>query len=133
MGSATWALAGKDAGEVARAIAQNRHHVAVEGGEHHLAHLAVGHGLKGVGVNYFYDVVVFPEVHAVLILALEGHARTVHLGHTERVVGLDAQQTLDTAALLFGVRLGADEEGAQMGAAEVDAFLLEHLGQTDSV
>ena len=127
----TWL--GDDAGEVARTVTQDRHHGAVECGKYHLAHLAIGHWLEGVGIYNLNDIVVLPQVHTFLILTLEGYTRTVHLGHTKRVVGLYAQHTLDAAALLLGVGLGSNAKGAQFGAGRIDALFLEYLGQTDGI
>ena len=103
------ALLRDDACEVSCAVTQYRHHRAVERGEHHFAVFAVGNGLKCVWVDYLHDIVVFPQVHAVLPLALEGDARAVHLGHSETVVCLYAEHPFNAAALLVGVRLGSNE------------------------
>ena len=76
------------------------------------------------------DVVVLPDVHAVLLGALEGDAGAAHLRHAEGVVGLDAEHVLDALARVLGVRLGADHEGAELGVlARVDALLAHHLIQ----
>ena len=72
-------------------------------------------------------------MHADLILTLEGDTRTVHLGHAERVVGLDTEQALNTATLLLRMRLGTDAECTELCGGRVYPLLLEHLGQTDGI
>ena len=133
MGTSALALTGNDTGEVTRTVAEDRHHGTVERGEHHLTDLSVGNGLQGVRINDLQDVVVLPQVHAILLLALKGHARSVHLGHTERVVGFHAQESLDATALLIGMGLGTDKQGAELRGARIDTLLLEHLGQTHCI
>ena len=95
-----------------RAVAQQRHGFAVDGGEHQLAHFSVGNGLQRVRIDDFHDVVVLPDVHSVLLFALEGHARAAHFRHSEGVVCLDAQHLLDALAGVLAVGLGADDQRA---------------------
>ena len=72
-------------------------------------------------------------MHAVLILTLESYTRTVHLSHSERVVGLDAQHALNTTTLLFGMGLGTNTQSAELGGTGVYPLLLEYLCQTNGV
>ena len=73
-------------------------------------------------------------MHAVLLRALESHARSAHLRHAEGVVGLDAQHLLDAAAGVLAVRLGADDQRPQFRVpARVDALLAHHLIQPAGV
>ena len=127
------ALAGQYACEVAGAVAQDWHHGAVEGGDHHLSHLSVGHWLEGVGVYNLEYVVVFPKVHAVLLFALEGYSGSVHLCHAEGVVGFHSEHALDALSLLFGVWLCSYDECAEAGGGGVYAFALEHFCHVDGV
>ena len=70
----------------------------------------------------------------VLLFALEGDARAVHLRHTEAVVSLHAHQLLDALPLFLGVRFGADAEGVQMRVApRVDAHFIHHFRQARCV
>ena len=126
--------AAKHAGEVAGAVAQQRHGLAAQRGEHQLANLAVGHGLQCLGVNNLNDIIVLPEVQAVLLGALEAYAGAAHLAHTEGVVGLYPQHVLNTLALLLAVRLCTDGEHLQFSvAARIDALLLHHLVEAGDV
>ena len=81
--SATRTTSAKHTGEVACAIAQQRHSLTTDRGEHQFAYLAIGHWLKGLRVNYLNDVIVLPEVETILLLTLKAHARTTHLRHAE--------------------------------------------------
>ena len=124
----------QDAGQVARAVAQQRHGLTLERGEHELTDLSVGNGLEGVGIDDFDDVVVLPDVHAVLLGALEGNARAAHLRHSEGVVGLDAEHVLDALARIFRMGLSADHERAELRVfAGIDTPLDHHFMQTGSI
>ena len=117
------AIARQDAGEVARPVAEQRHRLPLERCQHELADRAVRNGLEGIGVDDLDDVVVLPDVHAVLLGALEGNAGAAHLRHAEGVVSLDAKHVLNALARILGVRLGTDHEGTELGVlAGIDSL-----------
>ena len=124
----------KHPGEVAGTVAQQGHCLAAEACQHQFAHLSVGHGLQGLGVDNLHYVVVLPEVQTVLLLTLETHTRTAHLRHAKGVVGLHAHHLLYASALLLGMRLGTNGQNLQFGiAARVHTHALHHLVQTCDV
>ena len=80
------------------------------------------------------DVVVLPDVHAVLFRTLEGDARAAHFRHAEGVVRLDAEHVLDAPARILRVWFGADYERAEFRVpAGVDALFAHHLIQAGGV
>ena len=96
--------------------------------------LAFGQRLAGLGVDDLQDVVVFPEVQAGFVLALEGDAGAVHLGQAVGVIDIAAEGLLDSAPGLLGVRFRADERLAQREVfARVDALLFEVAGKVEGV
>ena len=99
MGASAWAVTRQDAGKVTCAVAEQRHGFTVQCGQYQFSKLTLGYGLQGFGIKYLYDIVVLPDVHSVLLLALYGYAGTAHLAHTEVVVGLGAPNLLNTLAL----------------------------------
>ena len=117
--------------EVAGAIAQQRHGLAVEGGEHQFADFAIGHRLQSFWIDNLDDIVVFPEVEAVLFLTLKAYTRAAHLAHTKRVVCFHAHHLLDALTLFLRVWFGSDGQHLEFCVAtRIDAFLLHHLVQT---
>ena len=74
-----------------RAVADERGALLAQRGQHELAHLAVGHGRTGVGIDHFHVHVIVPNVHAVMLVARYADARAVHLGQAVDVVDLHAQ------------------------------------------
>ena len=80
------------------------------------------------------DNIILPDVKAVLLLAFERDTGTVHLRHTETVVGLDAQELLDALTLLLRVWLGTDADGVQLRVlAGIDTHLIHDLRQSGRV
>ncbi len=124
--SVAGAAAGEDAGKVACPVSEQRHSLTVDGGEDQLADLSVGNGLESVGIDNLYYVVVLPYMEAVLLFTFECYSRAAHLGHSEGVVGLDAQHILNTFASVFGVGLGADDKGVELDILFGVDTLLEH-------
>ena len=112
MGTATRALAWEQTGEVAGAIAQQRHGLTIDSGQHQLAQFAIGHGFQRHWVDNLNDEIILPDVKSVLFRTLEGHTWSHHLGDTIRVVGLHAQLLLDALALFFAVGLGSNAQHA---------------------
>ena len=123
--------AAKDSREVASAVAQQGHTLAVDGCQHELAQLSVGNRLQGHGVDNLNYEVVFPDVQAVLFGALEGHSRAHHLRYAVGVVGFHSEVLLYSLPLLLAMRLCSDAKHSQTGvAARVASFLLHHLIDT---
>ena len=79
VGAATGTETRDDRCDIARAVAQKRHGLAAQGGQHQFARLAVGQRLVRPGIDDLDDEVVFPKVHAGPLDALECHAWAVHL------------------------------------------------------
>lgn len=127
------AVAGDDAGEIARAVAQDGHPVAAEGGQHQFAHFAVRDEPAGFGIDDFKKVGVLPQVQAVLFLTLEGHARAVHFGEPVGVVDLHAEQALDAPPRLLGVGFRAHAGDAQGHGARIFPFFDERGAQMQGV
>ena len=132
--TATGAFSGQDAGQVTGTIAQQRHGLALERGQHQFTDFSVRNGFEGVRIHNLHNVVVFPNVHAVLLGTFEGDTGTAHLRHAEGVVRLHAQHLFDALARILGVRLGTDHEGAESGVpAGIDALFTHDLIQAGGV
>ena len=126
--------AGQQAGEVAGAVADHRHRLLGERGEHQLAAFAVGQHLSGDRVDDLGVEVVFPDVRAVLVAdELAGHARAHDLGQAIHVDRVDAQHALDLGAHLVGPRLGAEHAQPQRGRGRVEPHALHRVGQRQHV
>ena len=132
MAEAALAVARDDAREVVRAVADERGALLAQRGQHELAHLAVGHGRTGVGIDHFHVHVIVPNVHAVMLVARYADARAVHLGQAVDVVDLHAQLAGDALAHLVAPPLAADDALAQADAV-ADAALGDLLGQQQRV
>ena len=97
-------------GQVAGAVADDRHRLLGQRGEDQLAELAVGQHLAGDRVDDLGVEVVLPDVQAVLGLdALLGDAGAHHLGQSVDVGRVDAGPGLDLGPHLVGPRLGAED------------------------
>lgn len=73
-------------------------------------------------------------MQAVLFLTFKSHTGTAHFGHSEGVVGLDAQHLLDAAALFVGMGFGSDDQGTQAGIpAGIDAHFFHHFIQASGI
>ncbi len=127
-------FAREDAGQVTGTIAQQRHGLALERGQHQFTDFSVRNGFEGVRIHNLHNVVVFPNVHAVLLGTFEGDTGTAHLRHAEGVVRLHAQHLFDALACILGVRFGSDHQGAEPGVpAGIDALFAHHLIQAGGV
>ncbi len=102
--------------------------------EHQLPFFAVGQRLHGSRVHNLHDEAVFPDVHAVLFGALEGHAGAAHLGQPVGIEGAQTVSVFDAPAHVLGMRLRPDKGDAQAGVdARVQAHLLEDAQQVEGV
>ncbi len=134
MGAAARAGARNQGGDVAGAVTEQGHGLAAKRGQHQFAGLALGHRLAGLRIDDLDEEMVFPEVHAVLVLALERHARAVHFRKAVGIVNVHAKAFLDLSPGFLGVRFGADERLAQREvAARVDAVLFQEVGEIKRV
>ena len=125
---------GQDPGEVPGPVADQGRGSPGQRGQHQLSPLAVGQHPAGLGVDDLEEEVVLPEVHAVLLGALEGDPGPAHLREAVGVVDLDAPDLLDAPPRFLGVRLGADEGGAQGQVLPgVDRRLGEERGEAQRV
>ena len=80
----------QDAAAVAGAEADHGERFACEARDRDLAELSVGHGLAGVVVDDFDDVLVLPHVDAFVGGAVHAAADAAGLGHAVDVEGVDA-------------------------------------------
>ncbi len=108
-GASARAGLGDDRRQVGRAVADQRHGLAAERGEHQLPLFAVGERPAALRVDDLRVEVVFEDVQAVLRAALGGDARAEDLGQAVDVVRLDAGRLLDAAA--HGLAAGAGHQG----------------------
>ena len=118
------ALARQQARKVVGAVAQQRHGLLAQAGDHHFAHFALGHGLHGGGVEHFNDEQVGPVVQAFVGVAVDGRAGAVHFGHAADVVtALKTQLAFDGEAHFFAAGFRTANHAAQFDlAAQVGAF-----------
>ena len=101
MCTAAGAVTGQDACKVTCAVAEQRHGLTVKSGKNQLTELSRRNGLQSLRIKDLNNVVVFPNVHSVLLLALNCHAGTAHFTHTEVVVCLGTPNLLNALALSF--------------------------------
>ena len=121
-------MGGKQARQVAGAVADDRQRFLGERGEHQFALLAVGQHFAGIGVDDLRIEMVFPDHRAVLALdAFAGHARAHHLGEPVDVDRVDAGLALDLAAHRLGPGFGAEDADLQRSGRRVDALALHFL------
>ena len=133
MMTAAGAFPGQEAGQVAGAVAQDGHALTAQAGHDQFADLAVGHGLAGLGIHDLGQVRVFPDVQAVLVLALKGHARAVHLGEAVGVVGLHVEKLFDAAPEFHRIGLGPHHGDAQGEVARVLAHIAQMFAKDERV
>ena len=132
--TAAGALARDDAGDVARAVAHDRGRLAVDGGEHELAPLAVRQDLAGLGVDDLGEEVVLGEVQALLLHALDGHARSHRLGEAVDVEHGVTELLLELGAEVVREGLGAVDAGTQVELLlRVDAHRHRRVGDVHGV
>ena len=112
-----------EGGDVARAVADHRHGLLAQRGQHQFAFLAVGQRLAGLEVNDFRVKPILEDMRSGLALAFHGHAGADDFRQAVNVVGLDAAFGLDALAHGFGPRLRAEDARAQGQFLEVDAQL----------
>ena len=123
--------ASQDTGKVACTVPDQRHGFATDRCENEFSNLAIGNRLQRLGIHNLDDIVVLPEVQAILLLAFEADTGSTHLRHTERVVGLHAQHVLDTLALFLRMRLSSDGKHLELGIFPwIDALLLHNFVKT---
>ena len=76
---------------------------------------------------------VLEDVQAVVIGALDGHARPDDFRKTVNIERLNAAFDFDMAAHRFGPRLGAEDADAQRQFADVDAEFRRALNKVDEI
>ena len=124
----------QQAGEIAGAVADDRHGFLDQGGEDQLAFLAVGQGLEAFHIDDLRVEVILPDGGAVLGLdAFLGHAGADDLGQAVDVHGVDAETRLDFLAHGIGPGLGAEDADAQRTGRGIDALALEFVGDVEAV
>ena len=126
------AVAGDDARQVMRTVADKRRALLAQRGEHQLAHFAVGQLLAGLRVDDLAVHVVFPDMHAMMLFAGDADARAVDLGQAIDIEDLDAQLVGDALAHLLTPTLGADDALAQVKLI-AQAALLDLLGKQQRI
>ena len=133
--SAGTLLARKNARNVVRAITDNRHRLARNGGEHDLAVFAVRNGCSGHGIDNFGDVLVFPHVQTVMRLAvLSRRADAAGFGHSVDVEAFDMEALLDLAAHFVRKGLGTEYAYAQRRNIAISSSLgIQLLDKTRNV
>ena len=95
---------------------------------------AVGQLLTCGGIDDLGDHVILVDVHAVLLQALEGHARAGDLGQAINIARVDAQQLLDALAHLLGPGLRAEAARLQLQILlRIDSHLPDGLAQVGGV
>ena len=113
--------------DVPGAVAQERECLLVQGGEDQLALGAFRQHFPGLRVDDLRIEMVLIDVHAVLLLALEGHARPAGFREAVDVIGLDAQALLDAAAHLLRPGFRPEDADAQLVVLRLVALLRQGL------
>jgi len=120
--------------QVAGAVADQRHRLLGQRGEHQFAHAAVGQRFAGRGIDDLGKEMILPEHRAILGLgALAGDAGPDHLGQPIEVDGIDAERALDFRAHRLGPRFGAVHADAQCRVLRVDALAAQFVGDVEHV
>ena len=119
--------------DVAGAVADERHTLFVESGEHQLPGDPVGDGLQGDGVHYLGIEEVLHDVQSALIGTAHGHARTTDLRKPVDVVGGDVELALYLLFHVFGPGLRAEDADAQFEILDVVACLFYALAYDHGV
>ena len=126
--------AGQQAGEIARAVADDRQRLLGERGKDELAGLSVGARAARVRVDDLGIEVILPDVRAVLgFEAFAGDARADHFGESVDVDGIDREAVLDLAPHRLGPGLGAVNADGERGAPRIDALAIELVGDRQHV
>ena len=94
--------------DILGAVAQEREAFLVEGCEDEFALGTFREHFTGLGVDDLCVEVVLIDMHAGLLLALEGHAGAGSLCKTVDIISLDSEALLDALAHLFGPGLRAE-------------------------
>ena len=124
----------QQAGEIARAVTDDRQRFLGQRREHEFAHLAVGHRRAGLGVDDLRIEMIFPDARAVLALdAFAGDARTDYFGEAIYVERVDCDLLLDFGAHRLGPRLGAENADAQRRRCRIDSLPPHFLGDRQHV
>ena len=127
MAAAAGAVAGDDAREVMRAIADQRSAFLAQRGENQLPDLAVGHRRARVGIDDL-DVNVVRPTCMPAARRRKCRCRAVDLRQTVDVVDLDAQLVLNAVAHLLAPALRSDDALPQVKAV-ANGALPDLLGQ----
>ena len=106
-------LPGEDA-DILGAVAQEREAFLVEGCEDEFALGTFREHFTGLGVDDLCVEVVLIDMHACLLLALEGHAGAGGLCKTVDIISLDSEALLDALAHLLGPGLRAENTGLEL-------------------
>ncbi len=132
-GTAAGAGLAPEPGDVAGAVAEHRHRLAGQRGDHQLARLAVGHRLERLGVQALDEEVVLLQVHPAARGAFAADAGPDHLRQAVVVEGEDVELVLDLAAHVLGPGLAAEVPEAERERARVDAELAGRVGDGQRV
>ena len=82
-------FSGKNTGKVTGTITYKRHHFAIKSGQYQLTDFSIRNGFSCFRINYFDEVAIFPEMHAVLFLTFKSNAGAIHFCHTEAIIGFN--------------------------------------------
>ena len=125
---------GQQPGQVTGAVADHRHRLLGQRGEHQLALLAVGQHLHRHRVDHLGQEVVLPDVQPVLGLTrLLAHSGPHHLREPVDVDRPDPAALLDAAPHLVGPRLGPEDAHLEAGRAGVDPLGLHLVEDREEV
>ena len=120
------------AGDIVRAIPQQRHAALDQGGNHQFSGFSLRRGLL-LFIQNLRQEGILPDVQALLGLALHGHARAHHFGQAVNIMRLDMQHLFNARAHAFAPRLRAENACFQLHSADIYALFLHGLGQVDRI
>ena len=107
--AAARAFSGNGAGQIVRAIADERRAFLLQGGDHQFANGALGHGLAGFGIDDFKIHIVIEHMHAAVLVAADADARAIDFRQPIDVIQRNAQFAGDALAHFFAPALGTDD------------------------
>src|ERR1035441_4712495 len=119
--------------DVARTVADHRHGLLAERGQHQFALFSVRHDASRLGIDHLRVEVVLENVQAVVIGAFDAHARPDDFRQAVDVESLNPALRFDVTPHRFGPRFGAEDADAQRQIAHVDTELTGALDQVNEV
>ncbi len=116
-------------GQIPGAVPEQGNAFLGQRGQHQLAHLALGQGVACGRIDNLGQEMVFPQVHAAVLGAVNGNARSHDFGEAVDIMGINAHFLLYGLAHAVRPGLAAENAYLQGKIAGVDTLLYGCLAQ----